>query len=422
MTILPLRERAKELFGAAVAAADPSRAVRHHLISHPLPSSDSRGKVHLIAIGKAAIAMTKEALTHVNSDTLGQACAVTNYENATEIQGVDVFSAGHPVPDENGQKAAAHIIDILGASKPEDMILALISGGGSALVPAPTSPLTLEDKAQTNQVLLSNGYDISEMNLIRQALSDLKGGGLVRLANAQTIRALIISDVIGDNLSVIASGPTTPPLGSRQVAATLLQERGHWTLLPESVRRVLSTPRSSESGTSSAADNHLICSNQQSLEAVVSAGTDLPARVIDGQLQGDVSDAAEQIARTIKESDLQKPQCFVWGGETTVTLKGNGAGGRNQELALRVAENLSDLSGTWVFLSGGTDGRDGPTDAAGGLVDNQTLARLDTAGVSLKALLDNNDSYAALKASGDLLFTGATGTNVADVQIFVYAP
>ena len=119
---------------------------------------------------------------------------------------------------------------------------------------------------------------------------------------------------------------------------------------------------------------------------------------------------------------MQKPQCFVWGGETTVTLKGNGAGGRNQELALRVAENLSDLSGTWVFLSGGTDGRDGPTDAAGGLVDNQTLERLDTAGVSLKALLDNNDSYAALKASGDLLVTGATGTNVADVQIFIYAP
>jgi len=416
MTRNERRARVISLFKAAIAAADPARAVRRELTTRPLPRPGS-GRLLVVALGKAAGAMMSETLKHVVAGANVRALAVTNYENATEIDGCTVFAAGHPEPDENGHKAARAVTDFMTGAGADDRVLCLISGGGSALLPAPRAGISLGDKIATNAILLSHSFDITEINLVRQQLSTLKGGGLARLAAPAPVRSLIISDVIGDDLSAIASGPTSPPLGTPEDAVRLLKSREIWPHLPQPVRSLLDAAKP-PAGLLGGQINSLVCSNNQSLRAVAAAATGISARIVTDRLSGDVRDAADTIAAVIL-NDPAAPRLLIWGGETTVTLRGNGVGGRNQELALHVARRLGALKGDWVFLSGGTDGRDGPTDAAGGLVDNETLSRLQRAGVDLDAKLADNDSYHALKSSADLLMTGPTGTNVADVQIFL---
>ena len=291
-------------------------------------------------------------------------------------------------------------------------VLALISGGGSALLPAPAAGLSLADKAAVSRLLLASGTDITGMNLVRQQLSRLKGGGFARLAAPATVTALILSDVIGDDLRVIASGPTVAPIGTAEQAKDLLIGAGVWDALPAAVRAHLQAAPA-EPAAPPTADNRLIGSNPISVQAMAdAAGT---AKVADEPLVGDVQDAARRVLQTAG------PGITLFGGETTVVLRGDGLGGRNQELALRVAL-LVEQAGwddDWVFLSGGTDGRDGPTDAAGGLVDGTTLDRIRGAGIDPESALANNDSYHALQAAGDLLITGATGTNVADLQVLI---
>jgi len=249
------------------------------------------------------------------------------------------------------------------------------------------------------------------MNLVRQQLSQLKGGGMSTMAAPAKIEAFILSDVVGDDLRAIASGPTVSPIGSKSEARAVL--KGVWNTLPASVQTALS-----EEGAATPphpATNTLICSNRMSLEAMQAAHP--AAQIIDDRLEGNVAEVAPKLAKlaqTTKAGDV-----LLFGGETTVTLTGTGKGGRNQDLALRLA--LADIPGKWVFLSGGTDGRDGPTDAAGGLIDSHSHARMIQAGTDPAARLGNNDAYNALKASGDLVMTGGTGTNVADVQILLRA-
>jgi len=326
-----------------------------------------------------------------------------NYENAQPLEGAEVFASGHPVPDAAGAKAAdAVIAALLGTDGP---VLALISGGGSALLPAPVDGVSLDEKARVNEVLLGAGLDITAMNLVRQQLSRLKGGGLLRLARGP-LTALILSDVVGDDLSTIASGPTVAPLGTARDAVALLKNAGVWDDLPKSVRAHLLAdvaaaplPR---------AHNVLVGSNAQSVSVMKALAPE--AHVIPTPVEGDVAKAARLIC------DAAKPGVTLWGGETTVVLKGTGRGGRNQELALRIAIEARNRGwGDFTCLQGGTDGRDGPTDAAGGLVDQGTLDRID----DLDALLANNDSYAALAQAGDLLMWGATGTNVADLGVLI---
>ena len=407
-----MRATAEQLFSVACRAADPARALVLALTASPLPALGAGGAYRVVCIGKAALPMAAFLLDRL-AGTPHQMLVVTNYENAKPLPGATVLAAGHPVPDANGASAAKAVERLLKAATPEDRVIALISGGGSALLPAPVDGLTLEDKAAVNRVLLANGFEITEMNLIRQQLSKLKGGGMLR-ASAAPVVAYILSDVIGDDLRVIASGPTVAPIGTRADARALLQTRGVWDDLPEAVRKILA-------GDAAAAPlpkarNVLIGSNRKSLEAVADAAG---AEILDDHLTGDVVDAA---AKIIAAAQAAKGPCtLVFGGETTVTLRGTGLGGRNQELALRVAMAMPDLGRDWVFLSGGTDGRDGPTDAAGGVVDAGTRARIVAAGGDAEALLANNDSHAALKLAGDLLMTGATGTNVADVQILILA-
>lgn len=419
MTIASMRQTATDLFAAAVKAADPGRAVTTHLANHPFPLPSPGGQTLVIAIGKAAPLMLRAALDHITGPVT--ALGVTHHENTDQIPGITILTAGHPVPDADGLRAGEQILRLLDAAGPDDQVIALISGGGSALVPAPVPPLTLADKQMVNRILLESGLDITAMNLVRQSLSHLKGGGFLRHAAPAPMTALILSDVIGDDLRAIASGPTVAPLGSRSDATKLLRHHNILDLLPDAAQQALAS-----TGDTTAlpnATNTLVGSNRQSLNAMRKAATGWSAQIVSDSLTGDVADAAKTILRAAQDTLVTTPTALIFGGETTVQIRGTGRGGRNQELALRVAlaaEN--NLPKNWVFLSGGTDGRDGPTDAAGGLVDPGTARRISATGVDAHSLLANNDSYAALLASNDLLITGATGTNVADVQVMLLTP
>lgn len=394
-----MRSQALRIFRTGVAAADPVQAVTVALDDRTAPPA------LIVAVGKAAGLMAQAALHRFP----GAACiVVTNHENARAIDGAAVFAAGHPVPDENGVRAADAVIAALRAV--DGPVLALISGGGSAMLPAPTSPLTLADKRHVNALLLASGLDITAMNLIRQQLSDLKGGGFLRQAAPHPVTALILSDVVGDDLAVIASGPTVAPIGTAHDAVAVLRAQGLWEQVPQAVRDHLLSPRPAVD--LPRATNILIGSNSQSVAAMAAAAPGV--HVIPDPVTGDVRDAARLIC------DAAGPGVTLWGGETTVQLRGTGRGGRNQELALWIAQEAATRGWTeWTCLQGGTDGRDGPTGAAGGLVDQGTLGRIAAAGGDLAALLANNDSYVALALANDLLITGATGTNVADLGVLI---
>jgi hydroxypyruvate reductase len=414
-----LRAQARALFDAGLAAADPARAVSQALDAAPLGAPGPDGAWHVIAFGKAARAMAGAALAQMGPLAV-PALVVTNYENDGPLPGAEVMAAGHPVPDAAGARAAQAVLDRARGLGPHDRLLALVSGGASALLPAPAAGLTLDDKAQVSRLLLACGADITQMNLIRQSLSRIKGGGLLRAAAPAPLVGLILSDVIGDDLRVVASGPTVEPLGSRAEAAALLRRLGLWAQVPEAVRARLGAPATPRPP-HPRPDNRLVGSNARSVAAMAQAARAFGRAPVlaPAPLAGDVAEAAARVCA----AGAAGPGLYLFGGETTVTLRGPGTGGRNQELALRLAlaAEAAGWAGDWVFLSGGTDGRDGPTDAAGGLVDGGTLSRMRAAGLSPEAALAANDSNPALAVAGDLLVTGATGTNVADLQVLIRA-
>ncbi|WP_438955994.1 glycerate kinase type-2 family protein [Cognatiyoonia sp.] len=393
------RQIVREIFERGVAAADPYQQTAAQIgVLSEVPSQ-------IIAVGKAALKMTEAALDAFPGVP---ALVVTNYENAKPLDGATVLASGHPVPDENGLAAGQAVIAAL--SNSTGSVLALISGGGSALLPAPVEGISLAEKAAVNELLLSSGMDITEMNLVRQQLSQIKGGGMLRHAAPHRVTALILSDVIGDDISAIASGPTAPPLGDTAQVRALLQQNGFWDQLPEPVQAHLA--QDSVVAELPEHANHLVGSNGQSVAAMAAA--DAGITTIPTAIEGDVADAARAICVACGHGTT------VWGGETTVVLNGDGRGGRNQELALRIALEAKARGWTdWTCLQGGSDGRDGPTDAAGGIVDAGTLDRIAAAGGDIDALLTNNDSYKALEMAGDLLITDATGTNVADLGVMI---
>ncbi|WP_374088594.1 glycerate kinase [Methylomicrobium lacus] len=446
---LALRDDALAIYQAGVAAADPYLAVKHCLSAEAehlaigLDSSDPnpqrRGnwrKIHLIAFGKAASAMAKAAEEAIPEALwAGKGIAVTNYENVAELTHTDVFGAGHPLPDAAGLDAARRIAEKVGQAEAGELVLTLVSGGGSALIPCPVESVSLSEKCAVTGLLLASGADINEINCVRKHLSQLKGGGLARLAAPADLHALILSDVLGDDLSAIASGPTVPDPSTFGEAIAILQNRQIWERLPDAVRdhlqngakgQVPETPKLNDP-VFQKTDHTLIGSNAISLHAAAKHARQLgyETRIYSERLCGIAREVAEQWVNTIAAlPPVGRPNALLAGGETTVRLTGDGLGGRNQEMALAfaLAAERQQLDADWVFLSAGTDGRDGPTDAAGGRIDPGSLARMRAEGVDPDARLANNDSYHALQASGDLLITGATGTNVADLQILLLYP
>jgi hydroxypyruvate reductase len=419
MNLKMLRENATQIFQAGVAAANPYDAVKQHFVLN-----ENFSKIHLIAFGKAACAMANAAQKLIPPNLLGNAIAVTNYENVVEVKNVEIIGASHPLPDLAGFEAAKRIAQIAKNATADELVLVLISGGGSALIPYPVDEITLDEKIATTNLLLACGATIHEINCVRKHLSQLKGGQLANLIAPASCHALILSDVLGDDLSVIASGATVVYESTFVEAVAILKAKNVWNDAPQSVRNhleqaIFETPKWLENVT-----NTLIGSNLMSVEAAVKTAQSLDYDVIryDYPLCGEAREVAEKFVLNVQKQRLEnKKIAFITGGETTVTLQGNGKGGRNQEMALAfaIAAEKHDLTGEWTFLSGGTDGIDGVSSAAGGIVDNQTLERMKNAGVNPQELLENNDSYHALKSADDLLMTGATGTNVADLQILL---
>lgn len=401
-----LRTRAVDVFMAGVREADPADGVEQAL------SGKSFNRPTIISVGKAGVSMAEAAMRKVQAETV---VVVTNYENARPLEGAEVRAASHPIPDDEGARAALRVEEALCMAKGD--VIALISGGGSALLPAPVNGVSLEDKAKVNALLIASGADIVMMNLIRQQLSRLKGGGFLRAAAPSHVTTLVLSDVVDDDLRAIASGPSVSPIGSRADAVAALKSLKVWNRLPSSVREHLMKPES-DLGPLPESETILVGSNRRSVSAMARAsggGKAKGVHVFPAPLTGDVDEAAHVILDCVKEKGI-----YLFGGETTVKLAGKGLGGRNQELALRVARLAGERGlEDYVFLSGGTDGRDGPTDAAGGLVDSTTLSRLKDAGVDIDDVLARNDSYHGLEAVGDLLKIGATGTNVADLQVLI---
>jgi len=443
-----MRGHARTMFADAVAAADPRAAVVRTL--HKQPNSSqiqstakpqsfqlqefSRRKVRVVAFGKAAITMTEGALECVPEDLLIEApVAVTSYENVIQHGKIQILGAGHPIPNADGLKAARKIAKTVRAAKADELILALISGGASALLPMPPPSITLEDKRNATQLLLTSGADIHEINTVRKHLSELKGGGLARLAYPAALQALILSDVLDNDPGTIASGPTAGDLTTFSDAKGVFLRRGIWEQIPNSIQAhldrgcngLIDETTLPEDEIFRDVSNTIVGSNLISLDSICqsakSAGYDV--QIVSKALTGEARSVAEKFLMRAS-APIERPTAFVAGGETTVTVRGSGLGGRNQEMALTFAidadSRFNNLS--WVFLSGGTDGIDGPTDAAGGLVDPGTIARIHNAGYDPRLLLDNNDAYHALDHAGDLLVTGATGTNVADLQILLIHP
>lgn len=415
---------ARAIFDAGVVAADPAAAVRASLTAAPVQAE------RIVAVGKAALAMlaaARERLPDV------PALAVTNRENATETAGARVLVAGHPVSDVAGEVAARAVEAFVADAGEDETVLVLVSGGASAMLPAPVEGVSLAEKIAVTELLLGSGVPIDEMNAVRRALSRLKGGGLARAIHPARTVALLLSDVPRDEIAAIGSGPTVAQGTTAQAsraAIDVLRRYGLAERVPASVCKALTTRAQADeldSGNEGGAivENRLVGGNGPSLDAMAArcVADGLPHRIVTRWLDGDVADAAAAMHRAAMDAPDGKFALLV-GGETTVVLRGDGVGGRNQELALRFAmlAERTPLGRSWAFLSGGTDGRDGPTEAAGGLVDAATVPAIRAAGIDPTEALGRNDSGTALAAGGGLLVTGPTGTNVADLQVLVLGP
>lgn len=445
-----LRQDALAIFQAGIQAADPYSAVKRCLqsdgeqldialdLDNRAKRSGNWQKIYVIAFGKAACSMAKAAQEIIPAQLLAQPIlAITNYENVTELANIEILGANHPLPDQTGFVAAQRIAKIAQQAQQGELVLALVSGGGSALIPFPADGISLNEKIATTDLLLASGATINEINCVRKHLSQIKSGGLAKFTAPADLHALILSDVLGDKLSDIASGPTIADDTTFNDAIQVFKDKNIWHKITQNVQTHLENGAqgiiSETAKTGDAIFNntgHTLCgSNTISLQATSQMAQNLAydLHLYSDQLSGEAKHIAEDLviyAQALLSSGINKPNAILAGGETTVTITGTGLGGRNQEMALAfaIAAEKHQLNANWVFLSGGTDGRDGPTDAAGGIVDQQTIARMRNATIEPKQYLANNDAYHALQISEDLLITGATGTNVADLQILLIQP
>lgn len=427
----------EQIFQAALAAVDGSRSVSRQLNldgddlvigDQSIPLSRV-GRIWIAGAGKGSAFMAKAAeeflLAEVD-DRYAGGLVVVKDEHGAELERVQCLEAGHPVPDMRGKKAAGRLLDLVRSVQRNDLILFLLSGGASALVPAPAAGITLDDKISLTEILLDSGADIHEINVLRKHCSRIKGGRLVKAAGNARWITLAISDVPGDSPESIGSGPTVGDSSTLEDCRRIIDTYNLQSQLPGSIIKHLSHPGAETPKPGDPAFSQtryvVVAKNEQAVRAARSRAESLGYRDASSHrfVSGNVKDAASLWAQIKKKSapSSGKPFAVILGGEPTVTVtgKGKGKGGRNMELALRVA---TLIEGKFTFLSAGTDGTDGPTDAAGAFVDETTLIRARNAGLDARDFLDRNDSYSFFKELGDLLFTGPTGTNVMDLELLV---
>jgi len=440
-----LKKIATGIFLRAVSAVDPSKRLREIITVEEdtlRVKTDERSEelfhlrafknIYLIGTGKASAPMA-QTMEDLLADRISSGVITTKGGHRLPLKRIELIEAGHPIPDRNGLEGAHRIRSLLKNSGPEDLVLVVLSGGGSALLPLPVEGITLEEKQEATQLLLDCGADIKEMNTVRKHISQIKGGWLARWAYPSTVLAFILSDVVGDPLDVIGSGPTVPDSSTFEDAWGILRKYNLVREVAPSIQKHLQlgregraqeTPKPGESAFERV-HNLLIGSNILALRAAQQEASSCGFHtfILSSSIVGETKEVARFHAAIAKEmmmsgNPISKPACMISGGETTVTIRGRGRGGRNQEFALAGALEIQGLERV-VLLSGGTDGTDGPTDAAGAIADHTTVNRALAMGLQPKTHLEENDAYPFFEKLGDLLITGPTRTNVMDVHVLL---
>lgn len=433
-----LRKDALDIFHAALKAVDPVEAILRYVKvvdatlqvgEHEFAFKDF-DRILVAGAGKAGAPMAR-ALEDLLGDRIADGVIVVKEGHGLPLTHVRIHEASHPVPDERGIKGAEDILALVNDAGERDLVLCVISGGGSALLVAPAEGVTLEDKQEVTRLLLACGADIHEINTIRKHLSRAKGGGLARFAYPATVVSLILSDVIGDDLNVIASGPAVPDTSTFEDTRKVLEKYDIRDRVPPSVqKRIDAGLKGDIEDTPKAGDavfkrcySELVGTNIQALKAAGAKAEKLGYQtlILSSTVEGEAREVVKvltAIAREIQGSGnpLSATACILCGGETTVTIKGDGKGGRNQELALASVPVIDGMPNV-VVLAGGTDGNDGPTDAAGAITDGNTLTRARAQGLDPLDFLRRNDSYHFFQPLDDLVITGPTRTNVMDVYM-----
>ncbi len=426
---------------AAFAAAHAGNAVRRSLratrsrlqaggVRYDLRDFD---RIFFLGVGKAAVAMAA-AVAEIVGPELQAGLVITKYGHGGKLpKTFRLIESAHPVPDRAGAQAASDVVAFLRELNARDLLVVAVSGGASALLPSPVAPITLEQKGRTTDLLLRAGADIFELNTVRKHLSSLKGGQLAALAYPATVISLLLSDVIGDSLGVIGSGLTAPDNSTFAEACDVIRRYGLWERIPTPVRarlesgaagKVPETPKPADPIFDNV-QNLVVGSSRLALAAAAQEAKSLGYKplILSSTMQGETREVARVHAEILREvrnsgSPAAAPTCLLTGGETTVTVKGTGKGGRNQEFVLSAAIAIEGLQDVLV-ASAGTDGTDGPTDAAGARADGGTASRAQALGLHLRDHLERNDSYPVFEALGDLIKTGPTGTNVMDVSLLL---
>jgi glycerate 2-kinase len=435
------RQLALEALEAALAAVDPAKIVKSKVklkneklwIDHHEFNLARFAHVFVVGGGKASGRMAESLESILGNRISGGIVNVPYGSGPYKTNRIRLNEASHPIPDEAGVKGARAMLDLVSQTGKEDMVVCLISGGGSSLMPLPKAGIALVEKRQVTDALLKSGATINEINTVRKHISAFKGGWLAKSAYPATLVNLVLSDVLGDPLDFIASGPTVPDSTTFTDAMQVLERHRLWGTMPQSVRTLLAegqrgkieeTPKQGDK-VFRKTHNFVVANSRTAALAACSklrkAGmkTTLLTALLEGEARH-VGTVLGSIAREIEASEnpSSRPCGIVAAGETTVTVVGDGTGGRNQEVALNAALEISGIEGV-VVASLSTDGIDGPTNAAGALVDGRTIVRSQKLGLDAKASLSNNDSYSFFSALGDLILTGLTGTNVNDVSLIV---
>ena len=437
-TISAMRKDAVKIFYKALKAVQSGTAIKRYckfdgktlFIGHRSYHLSRYKNLYILGSGKATAPMAA-AIENIIDEKITGGIITVKFGHVADLKHINLIEAGHPIPDENGIRGASAILNLAKIAKEDDLILCLISGGGSALLPFPYNGLTLKNKQDTIKILLSCGATIHEINTIRKHISKIKGGRLAQAAYPATLVTLILSDVVGDDLDVIASGPTVPDSSSFYDCKNIFRKFNIIDKIPQNILNHI------ESGISGEIDetpkphdpvfdktyNLIIGNNFESLMSAKEKAESLGYNVLilSSMIEGETRFIAQVHGAIAKEiiktgNPLPLPACILSGGETTVTISGNGFGGRNQEFALSASIDISGKKNI-VMLSGGTDGTDGPTDAAGAFSDTFTLKRAEEMGLNPYRFLANNDSYHFFQKLGDLFITGPTNTNVMDLRI-----
>jgi hydroxypyruvate reductase len=438
-----LRQDLQAIFQAALQAVDPGAAICTHVrregnqlyVADRTYVLDHYDAVYVIGMGKAGAAMAM-AVENMLGDRLRGGHVIVKYGHGGPLAHVTLHEADHPIPDQAGVRATGGLLDFVQHRGPRDLLICVISGGGSALSPAPVDGITLAEKQEVTRLLLGCGATIHEINALRKHISQIKGGQLARLAFPATLVTLVLSDVVGDSLDVIASGPTVPDTSTFADCLEILRRYRLLDSVPAPIRHHLEAgvagalPETPKPGDAVFAHTQtlIIGRNLQALEAASrqAAALGYHPLILSSSIEGETRQVARVHAGIAREAlasghPLAAPACLLSGGETTVTLRGSGKGGRNQEFALALALDIDDIPGL-AALSAGTDGTDGPTDAAGAFADWTTCKRAEHSGLRPREALDNNDAYPFFERLGDLFITGPTQTNVMDVRIILVVP